>query len=247
MRRWVADRSARQVDTRGANNALLSQNPEARMGGFGSSRWRTHRPATTREEALRLPARTLREPLTHVVRAARVSSRMSTPVLAIGAAGLVIEGAARACIVGGSGLGATLDAIVSTPWGTRTRLEAGLSARQQPLGGVRWQWSCPRCARPCRALYALPAAAWWGCRQCHRLKYASQRRDAARRRVFRASRLARMAGASTELLRLEAFPTERPRRMWARRFEALAMEHESLIEEADSIRLGALFTALERH
>ncbi|WP_310569329.1 hypothetical protein [Gemmatimonas sp.] len=217
------------------------------MGGYGSSRWGTHQAATTREEAVRLPARTLREPLTRAIRAARSTSRATAPVLAIGEIGVVVQGVIDARIVDGVGLGATLSALVSTPWGTRTRLEAGLSAREQPLGGLRWQWYCPRCARPCRALYALPAAAWWACRQCHGVKYASQRRDAARRRVFRASRLARIAGASTELLRLEAFPTERPRRMWARRFEALATEHESLIAEADRIRLGALLRALERH
>lgn len=217
------------------------------MGGYGSTRWGTHRPATTREEAVRLPARTLREPLTRTIRAARSTSRASAPVLAIGEIGVVVQGVIDARIVDGVGLGATLSALVSTPWGTDTALDAGLSACQQPLGGVRWQWSCPRCARACRSLYALPAAAWWGCRQCHQLKYVSQRRDAVRRRVFRATRLAREAGASSETLRLEAFPTERPRRMWARRFETLATEHESLIAEADSIRLGALFRAVQRH
>lgn len=58
-----------------------------------------------------------------------------------------------------------------------------------PFGGARPWWLCPRCSRRCATLYFFTADPSLACRQCHGLKYNSQRIRPHLRAKLQASKL----------------------------------------------------------
>ena len=55
-----------------------------------------------------------------------------------------------------------------------------LEATTANLGGLRWWWLCPLCARRCLKLYYPPRADRFACRVCHCLSYESAQASRAR-------------------------------------------------------------------
>ena len=82
------------------------------------------------------------------------------------------------------------------------------------FGGQRQWLTCIKCGRFCRKIYG---GRYFRCRQCHRLKYASQNEDSAQRAMQRANRIANrlhdMWGGKTKAE--YDFPPKPKRMRWA--------------------------------
>ena len=76
-----------------------------------------------------------------------------------------LEGTARASLRYPTGRGWQLVGLASTP---------------PNLGGSRYWWLCPVCARRCLKLYLPPRSDYFACRVCHSLSYESAQASRAR-------------------------------------------------------------------
>ena len=110
--------------------------------------------------------------------------------------------------------------------------ELALEPFQQPFGGRRWYFRCPRSDRRCACLYLLQRAFRFRCRKCYGLAYRVQRLDrvARHQRLFR--RIVRRLGEEPELDGWGHLPA-RPRGMrrrtyarWESRWERLCEVYE---------------------
>jgi glutaredoxin len=82
------------------------------------------------------------------------------------------------------------------------------------FGGVRWWFVCPHCHQLRAALFlpTLIGARDWACRQCHGLKYHSQRLEPTTRIERRMQKITRRVGSGEFL----DFPWQKPKWMrWA--------------------------------
>jgi hypothetical protein len=82
---------------------------------------------------------------------------------------------------------------VSLDWGEgqgRSNWQVRTTQTDTPFGGKRVWFSCPRCERRCRKLYADESLRALGCRVCLGLRYFSQRRAANKIRLV--ERMARV-------------------------------------------------------
>ena len=64
-----------------------------------------------------------------------------------------------------------------------------LVATTQRLGGVRWWFSCPGCARRCAVLYRPPRRERYACRVCTGVDYETQKVSGRRRAEIRALKI----------------------------------------------------------
>jgi hypothetical protein len=144
------------------------------MGGFGSTRWGSHSKRTAVEEGLTLDLASM--------------ARAGCFVPWYSGRTTWSRGERQTASIGytvrpeGEGL-LLLLRHTWTPWGAEEAREVELPVRleQQPMrfGRVRWWGRCPLMmnGRPCNRrigkLYSPPGSAYFGCRVCHGLTYAS--------------------------------------------------------------------------
>lgn len=112
-----------------------------------------------------------------------------------------------------------------------------LSRKAQHFGGERVYFTCPGCHRNCMVLYG---GAYFRCRNCHGLAYASQNEDVIDRLRRRADKKRKRVGGFTgEYWHFPAKPKGMHWRTYDRLFtewEALEDEHEVMLAR----RIGAL-------
>jgi hypothetical protein len=65
---------------------------------------------------------------------------------------------------------------VTHDWGggVTTSFRVSVVTSNQPCGGVRRWWACPRCSRRVGRLYSPAPGQDFACRRCHRLGYQSE-------------------------------------------------------------------------
>lgn len=97
----------------------------------------------------------------------------------------------------------------------------------QPYGGFRKFFLCPRCHRRCMVLYG---GAYFRCRKCYGLAYASQNEDAADRTRRTAEKIRVRLGGTADLD--EPFP-EKPKGMHWKTYQRLRERGERLEAQWD--------------
>jgi hypothetical protein len=147
------------------------------MGGCFSGRWGNHRKATTAEECRVIDLAAVHDGSPTAGRAGvlrwhgrtGVAAEVGFAVVPTAAGGLALRLAYRWTP------GRSED-------GREVTLLVALERAALPQGGFRWWGRCPlaREGTPCRRrvgkLYLPPGSAYFGCRACHRLAYASSQR-----------------------------------------------------------------------
>lgn len=84
----------------------------------------------------------------------------------------------------------------------RHRMKLSLISRSIQGGARVWEFSCPRCGRPKRALYVCTKNVSLACRTCHNLRYRSQVRAAPRPKLPYAQRvMSQTIGEQHELIK----------------------------------------------
>ncbi len=99
----------------------------------------------------------------------------------------------------------------------------------QHFGGERLYFICPRCHRNCMVLYG---GAYFRCRKCQGLAYASQNEDAVDRLRRKAEKIRRRLGDDGDLD--WPFP-EKPKGMHWRTYDALRAKGEALEERHEVV------------
>ncbi len=110
-----------------------------------------------------------------------------------------------------------------------------LTATQQSFGGCRWWFRCPQpdCGRRAAVLYRPVHTQHYGCRQCRKRVYESQREN----RLYRALRRARRARKRLGGQPHEPIP-DRPKGMWRETYYRLREEIEDAeFELWDALRM----------
>jgi hypothetical protein len=64
-----------------------------------------------------------------------------------------------------------------------------LQTTRPHLGALRWWFVCPLCERRAQKLFLPPDAERFGCRQCHKLSYASRSEKPFDRYIERARKI----------------------------------------------------------
>lgn len=142
------------------------------MGGYGSTRWRQHYKKITVEACLRFSVRDIvgtripRDALTKACYAADSTSmtwtRGGQPAGWINISFANVDGRTPRLILRYSVGGQPIRSLVA------------LEPQECYLGGVRWWYTCPLCARRAGVLYLPPTGALrFACRTCHNLTYTS--------------------------------------------------------------------------
>jgi hypothetical protein len=200
------------------------------VGGFGSGRWGWHTPATLVEHCRRIDLTEMGADGTFRPGAAGTLEWRNRGGDASGSVSFTVETSGglvlRLCyrLTPAAGPARDMDLPVRL-----VRLPA-------PRGGSRWAGVCPlsvngtACARRVVVLYLPPGATYFGCRQCHRLAYASSREhdhrvDALRRDPGSLERLLRdprrasvgLLGVALAALRREEAATDRAMKAIERR------------------------------
>jgi hypothetical protein len=145
---------------------LISVNRGLQMGGYGSTRWGSHRRKDTVEECIKLDAARVLPP------SATLSSR--TP------AGNLITWSTNGRVWGAISAFVDYDPLpcLRLGYGIATRervVERVALVETYPFNQVaRWWFQCPTCQRRCRCLYKPPASRRFACRKCHDLSYNAQ-------------------------------------------------------------------------
>lgn len=130
-------------------------------------------------------------------------------------------------------------------WLSDTSLFVRLTTTRPTYGGARYWFVCPRreCARKCEVLYRPRGcnARAFACRQCHSIRYVSQRLSSGYRAERRAEKLLRRAIVGPDGW------VQRPRGMHRRTYAALLSELEYHVERAwASQPLGHMLRGLDR-
>ena len=91
-------------------------------------------------------------------------------------------------------------------------------------GGGRWWFVCRlgpgRCNRRVQRLYFPSGAQYFGCRHCHRLSYASQRKDTLSRHARLLNPATGNEGSADQAALPESFPPK-PKGMWGKTYRKL--------------------------
>jgi hypothetical protein len=95
----------------------------------------------------------------------------------------------------------------------RFEYRVDLQTTRPHLGGFRWWFLCPLCQGRAQKLFLPPDADRFGCRQCHKLSYASRSEKPFDRYIERARKIQLRLGGSASLL--DPFPAK-PKGMWSR-------------------------------
>ncbi|WP_425418446.1 hypothetical protein [Oricola indica] len=103
-----------------------------------------------------------------------------------------------------------------------------LIRQEQPLGGFRRFFLCPRCFRSCMVLYG---GAYFRCRKCYRLSYASQNEDGLDRLRRKAEKIRTKLGGVADLE--EPYP-EKPKGMHWQTYNKLRERGERLEAQWDA-------------
>jgi hypothetical protein len=113
-----------------------------------------------------------------------------------------------------------------------------LDPMPQPFGGVRWWLRCPHCAHRRGRLF--PVSGRLRCRACARLAYVTQRQDRATRLRWKAVKLLRRAGVTSQVAWVQALEalSERPKGMRRRTFQRLKDAHWDAIEQHEEWFMG---------
>jgi len=107
----------------------------------------------------------------------------------------------------------------------RIRQTVMLETTPCTLGGRRWWFRCPTCARRVAVIYG--AGRLFACRQCKQLAYGSQSENADDRASRRADRLRKQLGWEPGILN---GPGGRPKGMHLQIYARLSAEHDALVE-----------------
>lgn len=205
------------------------------MGGYGSGRWRWHRPKTRVEQCVVIDAAQwqregiLREGSTCYRGAVfcvgyRVDTTdMANPVVHL-----------KYTLSDGHASGAL----------HKFNYRVDLRTTRPYFGGLRWWFTCPLCQRRAQKLYRPPFGDHFGCRHCYSLSYESRSYSAIDRSRERAQAVRLRLGGSASLL--DPFPFK-PRGMWGKTYERLQEHYHrqntiawSLIDRRLEKRWGAL-------
>jgi hypothetical protein len=149
------------------------------MGGYGSTRWRSHYTKTAVEDCRKLPMKTLHSKLLQGWRWGSLSwSRGDEPMGSI------------SYRVTGDEIPETIRLIYTiTKHGTGKKTDfdypVRLTTSPLPWGGYRFWFICPAagCHRRVSVLYLPPRGEYFACRHCYRLSYRS-RQEGYRDRAF---------------------------------------------------------------
>jgi hypothetical protein len=118
-----------------------------------------------------------------------------------------------------------------------------LETTRPQYGGVRWWFTCPRCGRRRRVLYAYTITGWhrFACRRCHGLRYYSQRESPQDRLARKTRKLWRRAGSKDG-----CEPWVKPKWMRWATFSRFVLAGRAAQEAGDMIVLGHLGRGLAR-
>ena len=102
-----------------------------------------------------------------------------------------------------------------------------LQTTKPHLGGLRWWFTCPLCRRRAQKLYHPPGGDRFGCRDCHKLTYASRSHDPLERSQERARAIRLRLGGSASIADLFPF---KPKGMWRKTYERLWQDYQHQYE-----------------